>query len=204
MAHYEVNIELVVGTARLPRQLDLDVLRENLDGHFKVYDKQPGLNHRFEEDGLLATFHRGSAEDGASYIVRAYDGENNTELAYEHHNRILDELVKIGVITEEEREDVELDIYNHVGNTALNINLALASVAIGLGLKNTEYETEVFPSVIYYGPYPCVALIFNSGRVVIPGGKTRDEVKETLEGLLTELYEVFPSQFDEENTVEIL
>lgn len=204
MAHYELTITLVVGSGQLPRQVDLDVLQENLEGNFQTHEGQPGLHHRYEEEGLLSTFHEGNSEKGASYILRAYGEQNNSELILKHNERILNSLVDIGVITEEEAEDVDLTLSNHVGNADLNKDLRLESIALGLGLKKTEYEPEVFPSVAYYGDHPCMALISSNGKIVIPGGKTKDEVKETLEGILQELHSVFPSQFDEENTVELI
>lgn len=201
MTDYELEIVLVVGGGRLPRPLDLDVLQENLDGEFNKHGDQPGLYFRFEEDGPLTTFYEGD-ETGAPYIVRAGDREKLEA----HNQRTLDALVDIGVMSEEESEEMDLEFHNFVANGNLNKQLKLSTLTLALRTfdenqqpKNkVEYEPEQFPPIVYYGhDSPCVSLVFRNGKVIIPGGKSLDECADTLRNLVHELADRFPSRFDE-------
>lgn len=201
MTDYELEIVLVVGGGSLPRPLDLDALQENLEGNFKKHGDQPGLYFRFEEDGPLTTFYEGD-EEGAPYIVRA----NDSEKLRKHNQRTLDALIDIGVLTEEEADDMELELHNHVANGNLNKQLNLSTLTLALrsydedqNLKSkVEYEPEQFPPIVYFGhESPCVSLIFSNGKVIIPGGKTQEDCADTFRNLVNQLADRFPSRFDE-------
>ncbi|HEX59473.1 MAG TPA: TATA-box-binding protein, partial [Methanomicrobia archaeon] len=58
----------------------------------------------------------------------------------------------------------------------------------GLGLEGMEYEPEVFPGLVYRIEKPKVAiLIFSSGKLVITGGKTKEDCEKAVEILVNEL-----------------
>ncbi len=66
-----------------------------------------------------------------------------------------------------EPEDEGFQIQNFVCTAELWNALNLNALAIGLGLKKTEYEPERFPGLIYRPPRAdSVVLLFASGRVV--------------------------------------
>lgn len=201
MTDYELEIVLVVGGGKLPRPLDLDVLQDNLEGEFKKYGDQPGLYFQFEEDGPLTTFYEGDT-DGAPYIIRADD----TEKLKEHNQQTLDALIDIGVLSEKEAEEMELEIHNHVANGNINKQLNLSTLTLALRSydddgeleSKVEYEPEQFPPIVYFGEdSPCVSLIFSNGKIIIPGGKTKEDCVATFRNLVDELADRFPSRFDE-------
>lgn len=202
MRDYELELVLAVGGGRLPRPLDLDTLQDNLDGQFKKYGSQPGLYFKFEDDSQDTTFYEGDDEKGAPYIVRA---PNEVELR-KKNERILEELIDIGVLTEEEADEMELELYNHVAHGELHKDINLSTLTLALrtyddenNIKDkVEYEPEQFPPVIYYKEdSPCVSLIYSNGNVIIPGGKTKQECSLTLRNLVEELADRFPSRFYE-------
>lgn len=200
MTSYELDIELVVGGGKLPRPIDLDELKKNLDGHFKTFGDQPGLYFALEEDNWAVTFYGGD-KDGAPYIVRA----NTVQKLVDLNNEVLGKLVDIGVLTEDESDEMDLEKYNHVANGHLNKDLNLATLTLALRSydenqqleSKVEYEPEQFPPIVYLGPEsPCKSLIFSNGKIVVPGGKTKQECAETFRLLVNELADRFPSKFD--------
>lgn len=202
MKDYELDLVLAVGGGRLPRPLDLDALQENLEGQFQKYGSQPGLYFKFDDDGQDTTFYEGDDEKGAPYIIRA---PNGTALR-EKNERILNELIDIGVLTEEEADEMEVELYNHVAHGKLNKDLNLSTLTLALrtydednNLKSkVEYEPEQFPPIVYFGhDSPCMSLIFSNGKVIIPGGKTKEECALTFRKLVEELVDRFPSRFED-------
>ncbi len=70
-------------------------------------------------------------------------------------------------------------IENVVASTSLGSELDLQSIA--LSLPGAEYEPDRFPGLIYRLPEPKTAvLLFHSGKVVCTGGKSWNEVEESI------------------------
>jgi transcription initiation factor TFIID TATA-box-binding protein len=70
-------------------------------------------------------------------------------------------------------------IENVVASTSLGAELDLPSIA--LGLDGAEYEPDRFPGLIYRLKQPKTAiLLFHSGKVVCTGGKSWNQVDESL------------------------
>ncbi len=60
----------------------------------------------------------------------------------------------------------------------------LNKVVITLNLENIEYEPEQFPGLVYRIKDPkIVALLFSSGKIILTGGKTLDDIKRGLDFL---------------------
>jgi transcription initiation factor TFIID TATA-box-binding protein len=82
----------------------------------------------------------------------------------------------------------EITVQNIVANGDLKEELNLQAIAIGLGLETVEYEPEQFPGLIYRLDKPdVVVLLFGSGKLVITGGKTLDEVDAAVETVTSQL-----------------
>ncbi|WP_440950096.1 TATA-box-binding protein [Methanosphaerula subterraneus] len=60
----------------------------------------------------------------------------------------------------------------------------LNKVVITLNLENIEYEPEQFPGLVYRIKEPkIVALLFSSGKIILTGGKTVEDIKRGLDFL---------------------
>jgi transcription initiation factor TFIID TATA-box-binding protein len=71
-------------------------------------------------------------------------------------------------------------IENVVASTSLGTSLDLPSIA--LALDGAEYEPTQFPGLIYRMKQPKTAiLLFQSGKVVCTGGKSRNQVDESVQ-----------------------
>ncbi|MGI0128584.1 MAG: TATA-box-binding protein [Thermoplasmata archaeon] len=74
---------------------------------------------------------------------------------------------------------VRIRIENVVASTSLGDKLDLQLIA--LGLDGAEYEPEQFPGLIYRLKQPKTAiLLFRSGKVVCTGGKSMNQVEESI------------------------
>jgi transcription initiation factor TFIID TATA-box-binding protein len=69
----------------------------------------------------------------------------------------------------------------------ININ----KLSVTLNLENIEYEPEQFPGLVYRIRDPrIVVLIFSSGKIILTGGKTLEDVKKGLDILEEKLASV--------------
>ncbi|NJE49746.1 MULTISPECIES: TATA-box-binding protein [Thermococcus] len=84
------------------------------------------------------------------------------------------------------------------GSPSIKIENIVAAGDIGLGnveleeialtLPNVEYEPEIFPGVVYrVRDSSMTILIFNSGKIVVSGAKTEEDIKKAVDRLKNDL-----------------
>jgi transcription initiation factor TFIID TATA-box-binding protein len=99
---------------------------------------------------------------------------------YAVNGRFLEFLEEKGIKTKE----AELEIKNVVAVGDLGLEVNLNALLIKLGIENVEYEPEQFPGLVYRPDGTnCVLLVFGSGKVVITGGRTKEEDEEAFKAL---------------------
>lgn len=82
----------------------------------------------------------------------------------------------------------KIEVQNIVASADLGQPINLNSVVISLGLERVEYEPEVFPGLVYRLSDPkVVILLFGSGRLVITGARTPQNVEAALRKIREEL-----------------
>ena len=75
-------------------------------------------------------------------------------------------------------------VTNIVCSYNLEKYINLNRVVITLNLENIEYEPEQFPGLVYRIHDPkIVALLFSSGKIILTGGKTIEDIKRGLDFL---------------------
>jgi transcription initiation factor TFIID TATA-box-binding protein len=75
-------------------------------------------------------------------------------------------------------------ITNMVCSFNLNRYINLNKLTVTLNMERVEYEPEQFPGLVYRIKDPkIVVLIFSSGKIILTGGKTLDDVKRGLDVL---------------------
>ena len=177
-----IEIVNVVGSGSLDAEFDLESVAGDI-GSIAEYDpdKYPGMYLRLEEEAPLITVYR-----TGKYIVTGADSE---DAAHAIRERFLNLLADNGMIPEP--KDEWFQIQNLVCTAELGESLNLNTLAIGLGLENTEYEPEQFPGLIYRpSKADSVVLLFASGRVVITGSQDLDEAESTFATLQDEVTDV--------------
>lgn len=111
------------------------------------------------------------------YILR---GGDEFERMHAVNDRFLELLEDMGV--DVSGADLEVKNVVAVGNLERDVNLN--ALMIELGMETVEYEPEQFPGLVYRPERTnCVLLIFASGKVVITGGRTREEDEEAFAAL---------------------
>jgi transcription initiation factor TFIID TATA-box-binding protein len=75
-------------------------------------------------------------------------------------------------------------VTNMVCSYNLDRYINLNKMAVTLNIENVEYEPEQFPGLVYRIKDPkIVVLIFSSGKIILTGGKTLDDVRKGLDVL---------------------
>lgn len=150
-----------MGSGSISAEFDLKQVCDDL-GSAAEYDpeKYPGMYLHLSEDAPLITLYR-----TGKYIITGADSENETYLL---RDQFLTLLTDKNII--DKSKDEWFSIQNIVATAELAEQINLNAMAIGLGLEHTEYEPEQFPGLIYRPiDFPCVLLIFATGKVVITG-----------------------------------
>jgi transcription initiation factor TFIID TATA-box-binding protein len=81
-------------------------------------------------------------------------------------------------------EKPRIAITNMVCSFNLDRYINLNKLTVTLNVENVEYEPEQFPGLVYRIKDPkIVVLIFSSGKIILTGGKTLDDVKKGLDVL---------------------
>lgn len=179
----KVKIENIVGSGQLDAEFDLSSTTEAL-GEQAQYEPEtyPGMYLRIRgEDGPLTTVYR----TGKFIVV----GAESTE---ELHSVKEEAVNTLSLSTDMKLEINWFKIQNMVCTGDVGQELELSTLAIGLGVEETEYEPEQFAGLLYNPQsVDCTVMIFRTGKVIITGTtKVSDseeayaEVINRIEGLL--------------------
>lgn len=170
-----VQIVNAVGSGSLATEFDLEQVSRAL-GPVAEYDpeKYPGMYLRLSGDKPLITVYR-----TGKYIVTGAESEAELHRVQNQFLRLLsDEQIPASTT------DDDFSVQNLVCTAELDEVQNLNALAIGLGLGETEYEPEQFPGLIYRSDdYPCVLLIFATGKVVITGSTDLEMATEAFDDL---------------------
>jgi transcription initiation factor TFIID TATA-box-binding protein len=176
----------VVASGRLGRELDLAVVSESseLNNDSRVasieHSQKSGerVLIRFNDLNSLGILSR----KGACIIT----GAKSLEEMNITKDVFLNALQNASIIPDQSIEDFA--IQNIVFVTTIDEYLNLNAVAILLGFENAEYEPEQFPGLVYRPEgTSCVLLLFGSGKVVVTGSRSKEEARDAVKSLKTEL-----------------
>lgn len=179
MAESESVVEVVniAATGNLGVEIDIQQVTEDVDLAVANYD--PEFNAaflRFAEDEELVILY-----SSGKYILR---GGDDFDWMHEVNRRFISVLKDLGI----QVQDPDFEVKNVVCVGDLEREVNLNSVMLTLELENTEYEPEQFPGLVYRpSESPCVLLVFSSGKVVLTGGATREQVEEAFQLLRQKL-----------------
>lgn len=174
-----VEIVNVVGSGDLGVEIDLQELAADIS------QAEYGDNHRPAPptmqirigNSLILVYRTGS------YAIRGGTSIGEIEKARDY---LLSLLVELGVI--DNTDDTNFAIQNVVcvGNVGQDIDLNV--ILVHFGFEETEYEPEQFPGLVYRPEDTnCVLLLFTSGKVVITGGRSKEEAETAFDSLQREL-----------------
>ena len=175
-----LEIQNVVASTTVGQELHLEELADDLSASEYNPEHFPGLVYRIQSPKAATLIFR----SGKAVCTGAKSVEN----VHRAVTIVFDELRELGV---EVDADPEITVQNMVLSGDLGQQLNLNAIAIGLGLKNIEYEPEQFPGLVYrVSPPDVVVLMFGSGKAVITGAKSIENAKTALETVQSQLQEV--------------
>ncbi|MEM1611141.1 MAG: TATA-box-binding protein [Sulfolobales archaeon] len=164
----EVRIENIVATVIFEHQLDLDLIEQGVSNIEYNPDQFPGLILRLDSPKVTALIFR----SGKMVVT----GAKKTSDLIKAVKKILRMFIKSGVTISGKPR---IQIQNIVASANLGMEVLLEKAAYLL--ENTMYEPEQFPGLIYRLTDPkVVLLIFSSGKMVITGAKSEEEVEKAV------------------------
>ncbi|MDD1672739.1 MAG: TATA-box-binding protein [Methanomicrobiales archaeon] len=168
-----LRIENIVASGVIADSIDLaDVSRKikNCELNTKRF---PGAVYRLEKPKIASLIF----SSGKVVLTGIRDRDHlNEGLAI-----IIRSLKEVGVSTYDEPR---VAITNIVCSYDIGRYINLNKVVITLNLENIEYEPEQFPGLVYrIGDPKIVALLFSSGKIILTGGKTLEDIKRGLDVL---------------------
>ncbi len=173
-----MKIENIVATVSLDQTLDLDYIDKTLPNVEYNPDQFPGLIFRLDTPKVTALIFK----SGKMVVT----GAKSTAELIKAVKKIIKTLIKYGVpITGRPR----IQIQNIVASASLGVEVALEKAAFLL--PNSMYEPEQFPGLIHRMSDPhVVLLIFSSGKMVITGAKSEEEVYQAVRKIYLTLKEL--------------
>ena len=168
-----------MGSGSLGREVDLGTLVAEIENALgrsveANFTSDSIVTLRLDEDGPAYTIYR-----TGTFQVRGAASEDELSTA---EDTFLDVLDEIGVNVPE----YEFEHVTSVFMDDLERDVTLSALTVSLGLESTEYEPEQFPGVVYRPEqFDCVLLVFGSGKVIVTGGRSREEAEDAL-GFLKE------------------
>jgi len=164
----EMRIENIVATVIFEHQLDLDLIEQGVSNIEYNPDQFPGLILRLDSPKVTALIFK----SGKMVVT----GAKRTQDLIKAVKKILKMFIKSGVTISGKPR---IQIQNIVASANLGMEVLLEKAAYLL--ENTMYEPEQFPGLIYRLTDPkVVLLIFSSGKMVITGAKSEEEVEKAV------------------------
>ena len=175
--NHNVEIQNVVAVGSLDQKMNLlDIMKAFRNVNYRP-KKFPGLVFRMKQP-KTATLIFSSGK-------LVCTGAKSEKMAKSAVRKVVRELKKAGFII---MRSPKIEIVNLVGTADVggSIDIEAASDI----LDNTMYEPEQFPGMIYRMKEPkVVILMFRSGKLVITGGKSEEQVNEAVDKIVSILIE---------------
>ena len=172
--------ENVVVSASVHRELPLEKLATQLEGAEYNPEQFPGLILKLPMEVGKASFLLFSS----GKIICT--GTRSLEQATKAIDLMIEELEALDLPVTEEPD---ITVQNMVASGSVGGPLNLNEIIFKF--ENTEYEPEQFPGLVYHLPNSHITfLIFGTGKVVITGGKSEEEMKEAVHILRKQLEEI--------------
>lgn len=174
----EITVVNIVVSTSLEHDIPLEKMAATLSNTEYNPEQFPGLVIRIKDPKTSALIF------SSGKVVCT--GARNLGDVRKSITKIIESLKKINInITIEP----EINIQNIVASGKVGMDLNLNVLA--MKLKNTEYEPEQFPGLVYkLKEAKATFLLFSNGKVVCTGTKTEEEVHKALDMLIVNLKKV--------------
>ncbi|MDD1686865.1 TATA-box-binding protein [Methanoregula sp.] len=168
-----LKIENIVASGVIAESIDLAEVSSRIKSCELNTKRFPGAVYRIENPKIASLIF-------SSGKIVLTGGRNDKALS-DGLAIIMKNLKEAGVDT---LEKPNVAVTNIVCSYDIGKYINLNKVVITLNLENIEYEPEQFPGLVYRIKEPkIVALLFSSGKIILTGGKTIEDIKKGLDFL---------------------
>lgn len=173
MSDSKVDTVNIVAVGDLGPEVDVKRVAQDLSVPISNYDSDFNATYlRLEKDGDLIILYT-----SGKYVLR---GGNDFENMHRVNKQFISQITGLGIVV----DTTELEVKNVVSLGDLERNINLEVLIAELGFEHVKYEPEQFPGLVYRPlDYDTVLIVFSTGKVVITGGKTKDENQESFDYL---------------------
>ncbi len=180
MAKRDIKVVNIVVSTNLKHDVPLEKMAATLSNTEYNPEQFPGLVIRIKEPKTSALIF------SSGKVVCT--GARSMDKVEESIKKIIKSLEKIGIKI---KIKPEINIQNIVASGSVGMDLNLNTLA--MKLKNTEYEPEQFPGLVYKlvdSEIRATFLLFSNGKIVCTGTKSEKEVNNALEKLIASLKKI--------------
>jgi transcription initiation factor TFIID TATA-box-binding protein len=174
----EIKIQNIVVSSSLGHDIPLIKLAEALPNTEYNPEQFPGLVMRIKEPKTSALIF------SSGNIVCT--GAKSIKKVKESINKIIKNLAKIKIRI---KIKPKITVQNMVASGSIKMDLNLNTLA--MKLRNTEYEPEQFPGLVYKLPGTrATFLLFSNGKIVCTGTRSEANLKESVAKLVQTLKKI--------------
>lgn len=168
-----LKIENIVASGVIAESIDLVEFSEKIENCELNKKRFPGAVYRIADPKIACLIF----SSGKIVIT----GVRNDKALADGLAIVLKSLKEAGIAP---LKEPRIAITNMVCSYNLDRYINLNKLTVTLNVENVEYEPEQFPGLVYRIQDPkIVVLIFSSGKIILTGGKTLEDVKKGLDVL---------------------
>jgi transcription initiation factor TFIID TATA-box-binding protein len=168
-----LKIENIVASGVIADSIDLEKVSDKIKNCELNTKRFPGAVYRIEKPKIASLIF------SSGKVVLT--GIRTNQDLHDGLDIIMQSLRDAGIETYAEPQ---VAVTNIVCSYDMGKYINLNKVVITLNLENIEYEPEQFPGLVYRIEDPkIVALLFSSGKIILTGGKTVEDIKRGLDFL---------------------
>ncbi|MDD1727813.1 MAG: TATA-box-binding protein [Methanospirillum sp.] len=162
-----LKIENIVASGAIADSIDLQVISNNIENCELNSKRFPGAVYRMQNPKIaFLIFSSGKV---------VLTGIRDTPSLETGLKLIIGKMKEVGIACYDEPR---VSVTNIVCSYDIGSTINLNKVVMTLSLENIEYEPEQFPGLVYRIADPkIVALLFSSGKIILTGGKTIEDIK---------------------------
>ena len=161
------KIENIVASGSIADFIDLETISAKMENCDLNKKRFPGAVLRLQNPKIAVLIF----SSGKVVIT----GGKSPEDLVRGQDILLQKMKEAGVIC---HNTPDVAVTNMVCSYDLGTKINLNKVVMTLSLESIEYEPEQFPGLVYRISDPkVVALLFSSGKIILTGGKTMEDVE---------------------------
>jgi transcription initiation factor TFIID TATA-box-binding protein len=179
-SYASLKTENIVASGKIADALDIEYISSHLDTCTLDKKKFPGAVYHLTDPKVVALLF------SSGKIVLT--GIRNNEEFHRGLAKLTEQLQALGAVL---IESPEVAITNMVCSYDSGKKINLNKMMLTFNLENIEYEPEQFPGLVYRLKDPnIVLLIFSSGKIILTGGKTIEDVKLAIDKMMPKFIEI--------------